>query len=499
MPAPHRELRLVVGEGDRGPIVAATTIVGALAILAVAVVASANVKVAAPAILLVVVAAASYRTLLRWQSLVTSLMVIVLFVPIRRYTLPGSLPFQLEPYRVITMFIAAGWVASLLVDPRVRLRRTCFDAPLAAVAASMLISDAMNGPRIHQLGVQSEVLKKLTFFASFFAIAYVIPSVIKKRADIDRVVNVLAAGGAALAVFALYESWTHHNVFNDLARYIPLLKLDQLPYSLVSVQNDRGGQVRAYGPAQSPIAFGALFVMLLPLGIYAYQRARRRLWGVVALLILLGAIATVSRTPILMLVVTTIVYWRFRGTQVKRLWPAVLPLLIAVHFALPGTIGSIKSAFFPKGGIIAEQQAGAGTYGSGRLADLVPGLHDAETHLTLGQGFGTRLTDRSSEKVNAPILDDQWLGTLLETGVFGVAAWVWFFSSFYRRMLRAAQADDTSRAWLFAGLGAAMLAFALSLATYDTFSFIQETIVAFVYIGLAGAALAERDPVRVAS
>ncbi len=491
--ASPRDLRLLIGQAERGPVVAAAVLFGSLAVLAIAVSSTAPLKIVVPGVLLAVVAATGYRTLLRWHVLLVTLALVVLFIPIRRYTLPGGLPFQLEPYRLLTAFVAGGWVASLLVDPRVRLRRTTFELPLALIALSMLLSDALNGARIHELGVQPEVIKKLTFFASFFAIAYLVPSVIRRRVHLDLLVSALVGGGAVLALCALWEAQTHYNVFNHLASYVPFLKLDKLPYSLISNQNDRGGRLRAYGPAQSPIALGALFVMLLPLGIYAAKRTRHLRWSVATVLIGFGALATVSRTAVIMLLVLAIVYWRFKKAEVKKLWPLLLPALVAVHFALPGTLGTLKDAFFPKHGIIAEQSAGKGTYGSGRIADLVPGVHDAMQHLTLGQGFGTRLTDRAEPRVNAPILDDEWLGRLLETGLVGVLAWLWLFSAFYRRMMRAARADDTPRGWLFAGLAASMLAFAVSMATYDTFSFIQVIIVAFLLLGLGAAALSVRD------
>jgi polysaccharide biosynthesis protein PslJ len=491
IPAP-RELGVLTGAGDRGPIVSAGVVFGSLLILTLSVFTTAPLKIVAPVTLLAIVVTTGYRRLLRWEALLSGLLIVVLFVPIRRYTLPGSLPFQLEPYRLLTTFIAAGWFASLLVDPRVRLRRTGFDLPLALIATSMLVSDAVNGRRIHELGVQTEVLKKLTFFASFFAIAYIVPSVVRRRSHIDKLVRVLVIGGAILAVLALWEGQTHYNVFNDLGRWIPVLKLDHLPYSLVSDQNDRGGRLRVYGPAQSPIAFGALFVMLLPFAIYLVKRTGRKLWAAAALLIVIGAFATVSRTAMVMLLVMALAYWRFKPVAVKRLWPLLIPLLAVVHIALPGTLGTLKGAFFPKGGIVAEQSAGAGTYGSGRIADLGPGLHEAKQHLLLGEGFGTRLTDRGEEKVNAPILDDQWLGTLLETGLLGIAAWVWLFARFYRRMLNAARDDDTARAWLLAGLGASILAFGISLGTYDTLSFIQVTILAFFQVGFGAAVLAAR-------
>jgi hypothetical protein len=486
-------LSVLIGAGDRGPIISAGVVFGSFFVLALSVLTTAPLKIVAPVTLLAIVVTTGYRRLLRWEALLSALVLVVLFIPIRRYTLPGSLPFQLEPYRLLTVFIAIGWLASLLVDPRVRLRKTGFELQLGLIALSMLLSDAVNGVRIHDLGVQTEVVKKLTFFASFFAIAYVVPSVVRRRSHVDRLARILVVGGTLLALCALWEGQMHYNVFNHLSQWVPVLKLDKLPYSLISNQNDRGGRLRVYGPAQSPIAYGALFVMILPVAIYLAKRTGRKLWVGATLLILIGAFSTVSRTAMIMLLAMAFAYWRFRRAEMKKLWPLVLPLLVVVHFALPGTLGTLKGAFLPKGGIIAEQSAGAGTYGSGRIADLGPGLHDAKQHLMLGQGFGTRLTDRSEEKVNAPILDDQWLGTLLETGLFGVLAWLWLFGRFYRRMMNAARADDTPRAWLLAGLAASTLAFAVSLATYDTFSFIQVTILLFFQLGLGAAALAARE------
>jgi O-antigen ligase len=488
-----REHTVLTGAGGRGQFVSAAVMLGALIVLTISASTSAPLKIVAPVVVLAVICAAGYRTLLRWETLLTGLVLVVLFIPIRRYTLPGGLPFQLEPYRLLTVFIATGWIASLLADPRVRLKKTGFELQFGLIALSMILSDAVNGGLIHRLGVQSEVVKNLTFFASFFAIAYIVPSLVRTRSQVDNIARTLVLGGVVLAVCALWEGQTHYNLFNHLASWIPVLKLDHLPYSLISSQNDRGGRLRVYGPAQSPIAFGALFVMLFPFAVYLAKRTGRKLWAAAALLILMGALSTVSRTAIVMLFVMAFSYWRFRKNDIKRLWPLVLPFILVVHLALPGTLGTLRSAFFPQGGLVAEQSAGAGTYGSGRIADLGPGLHEAKQRLLLGQGFGTRLTDRAEEKANAPILDDQWLGTLLETGLVGLLGWVWLFGSFYRRMMRAARLDNTSRAWLLGGLGASIFAFAVSLATYDTFSFIQVTIIAFFQIGFGTAVLAARE------
>ena len=61
----------------------------------------------------------SARCSIGWPRLIAALILIILFIPIRRYSLPGNLPFQLEPYRVFVALLVLGWVASLLVDPRI--------------------------------------------------------------------------------------------------------------------------------------------------------------------------------------------------------------------------------------------------------------------------------------------------------------------------------------------------------------------------------------------
>ncbi len=62
-----------------------------------------------------------------WRWLLGVLILIILFIPIRRYTLPGNLPFQLEPYRCCRP-VRARLVPSLLVDPPRAFRRTGFEA-----------------------------------------------------------------------------------------------------------------------------------------------------------------------------------------------------------------------------------------------------------------------------------------------------------------------------------------------------------------------------------
>ena len=62
------------------------------------------------------------RVLLAWPTLLGLILVVILFVPIRRYTVGGGLLFELEPYRIVIALVLACWFCALAADPRVRWR-----------------------------------------------------------------------------------------------------------------------------------------------------------------------------------------------------------------------------------------------------------------------------------------------------------------------------------------------------------------------------------------
>ena len=508
-------MRLVSGTFREGRIAAPALVFGALVPAVIGLVALPRATYAAPVIVVSVLVALTYNALLSWRVLLATLLLIILFLPIRRYSLPGNLPFQLEPYRLFVLLLGLLWITALLIDPRVKLRRSGFGGPLAAIAATALASVLLDPGRVQQvrevllpdgtlsaITIQADVAKRLTFFASFLLVFFIIVSLVRTMDDLDFLVGVLVVGGSAVAVAALVEANTHYNVFNHLHSIFPFMKPQSLPYSLIA-QDTRGGRLRVYASAEGPIALSAAFVMLTPLSVYL-ARTRRRRWWIATALLVMGCLATVSRTGILMLLAVALVYLRYRPVEIKRLWPLILPGLVAVHLALPGAIGTFSGAFFPKGGLVREQEGGAGTRGSGRLADVGPALDEWSRHPVFGEGFGTRITDLG--RANANILDDQWLGTLLETGILGAAAWIWLFSRFFRRMGRKAKEDpDSPLAWLYVGLAASTLAFAIGMLTYDAFSFTQVTFLLFIMLALGAALLAIEDkpasvtPRRIAS
>ena len=204
---------------ERRSILPAALVAGSVGLLAVGV--GSGVSMRGPVILVMLVTLATVALsigFVAWPQLIGSLILLILFVPIRRYFLPVSLPFQLEPYRIVVALLVLGWCASLLVDSRTRLRRTGFEGPIVLIVASSVASIVANPGRV--AGVSSFVDKKLMFFLSFVLVLYVISSVIRRLDEVDFLAKTLVGGGAVVAAFAIVEARTGFNIFNHLSRLV---------------------------------------------------------------------------------------------------------------------------------------------------------------------------------------------------------------------------------------------------------------------------------------
>ena len=484
-------------------------IVGAgLAVLCAAVAVERGVDVAAALLAVAALLTAAHRVAARWEMLIALLLIVILLIPIKRYEFAVALPFDLEPYRILIAMLVGLWAAALLVDRGIEPRGTFLDRPILLVTLTVIFSVALNPDAITHfdvvgafvgdelptaipdadqrpfVDVSTEVAKALLFFLSFLLVYYLIASVIRTREAIETLVKLLVVGGAFVALFAVVERRTGFNLFDRLGSVLPLLQFEG---SLEAVGRG-GGRLRVYGPAQHPIALAALLVVLLPLSVYLAYVHRRRVWFLTTALLVLGAMATVSRTGVVMLVVAAVVLGVLRPPALTNLWLFALPALIAVHLAVPGAIGGLRQSFFPSQGIIADQTEYGGRISSRRLG---PQFAIIKEQPAFGQGYGTRVT--AGQNRNSRILDNQWLATGVETGLLGVAAWAWLFGRFVRRAGGEAKRDPGPRGWLLAALAASVAAFALGMLTFDAFSFIQATVVLFVLLALGAATLASRE------
>jgi hypothetical protein len=377
------------------------------------------------------------------------------------------------------------WFLALAADPKVRWRASGYGAPIAVLWAGIFGSLAANIGAVN--ANSTGVLKALTFFASYFLVLSFVSSVVRRGAQLDRMIKLLVGGSALLGIAALYEWRTGVNLFNGLGRFLPFLVYQDIGEAMI-----RGSGARALASAQHPIALGAALVMMLPLSIYLFKRTGSKLWLAAAGVLTLGALATGSRTAAIMLLVVFVTFFVLKRDEMIKMAPVWLVLLVVIQGVMPGTLQSFKFMLNPT--YIAQEQAVAGGTGQGRLADLGPSLSEwAHGNPFVGSGFGTRAPADDANPNGAQILDDQWLGSLLEVGAIGVIGLWWLFSRGIRmagRLARTGKGEDT---WLGTALAASLTAWMVGLFTYDAFAFIQATFLAFILLGFASVAAHRTD------
>lgn len=492
----------------------AILLIGTLSLLAADVVVHGKGETPAAVVLAVVLILLGAWVASHWSWLVAGLVIVVVLIPSDgRYTLGGGLPFQLEPYRVFVALVLVGWIAALLSDRRVKLRRTGFEGPLALILFAIVGSDVLNPGRIS--GITSFVIKSLSLEASFLLIIYMVMSVVRERRVLESIMKVLVVAGCLEAIGAIVQRKLNYNPFDHLHLLLPIFR-----FNVVLVANNvRGGTIRATASAGHPIELSATMAMLLPFAIYLAVKRRHRMYWVAAVLLLAGDFAGGSRTGLISILVMLAVFLWLRPRETLRCWPALIPLLLIVHFLDPGALGGLYEGFFPQGGIVAQQSQtfigpGGVQENANRLSRVGPELQNFENYNPLfGEGFGTRVTGRTSltaaqptgvldyaingqsnptaSEDNAEILDDQWLGTLLETGILGIAGWVWMFVRLIRRLgARAKLERGSPDGWLPVALAAAAAGFASSMFFYDAFAYTQATFLMHLLIGCTGSLLA---------
>ena len=237
--------------------------------------------------------------------------------------------------------------------------------------------------------------------------------------------------------------------------------------------------------------------MLMPFAIYLGASTKRLIWWGCCGALVIGATSTVSRTAVVMLLFELAIIAAVRWNDVRRLWPLVIPLVALVHFALPGTIGTLHSAFFPSGGLVSEQETHATSLSTaGRVADIAPSLDQFEERPLAGGGLGARITTGPS--ANGRLLDNQWLGLIVDVGLLGTLAFAWLLLRSVRGQIHLARSDPGLGGYLPLACAAAVAGYGIGMLTYDSFSFTQTTFVFFVILGLGASYQLAVEPARAA-
>lgn len=415
-----------------------------------------------------------------WPHAISAFVLLVWLLPIKTYRLPVELPFNLELYRVllVLLIIVMGYA---LVGRFRTFSAAGVMLAIAAIAFSVLISQFVNLRTLDPDGGETVALNGFFYLVVPLIVFLLVCTAVKDLSDAETVVKAIVIGGLLVAVGAIYQARTNYNVFDHLDNWIPGLRHDARPDA-----GTRGGRLRVRSSAQHPIALGTVLMLTVPLAVYLISKAaalrHKVFWAAAAVVIGIGAFMPIARTAFVVGVTMLLLGLILRGRELIRFWPVLFVVVLALHFAAPGVIGAVYHAFTPREGLIQDASGRAGLAGSGRLADIEPGLDLWRTSPLVGIGRGNPLVGGQSGNSNrsSTIFDNQYMSSLVLTGLLGFAAVVCFLVVSASKLLNAGLARRGREGDFLACCGLAATGFAVGIFFFDAFSFVQVTIMYFV-------------------
>jgi len=433
------------------------------------------------------------RQFFNWTTMLFVLAAVVMFIPIRRYALPIEVGFALEPYRVLIAGLLIALAVSLIRHGTSRWKPVVWGWPIAIFLWTMFASLMINAVAITSAGGMNGG------FSNIFQLAFLLSVIVLTRQMLSTekvtmiLLNFFVFAGAIVGIFAFIERVSRRNIFLMLGEFLPLTILRDDAESL------RAGGSRAYASSQHPIALAVLFCLIIPIAIYLmrfspwprYDFTRKLVYTAAIGAMLVGMLSAVSRTGIVTLGVMFIFVLIFRPKLAGLLFAIGLPILVVVGLVLPQLFESMVLSLFDVEGVIASQLTSPGMAGQGRLADLPDAFGDFAQNPIGGTGLASRVV--VGEDANAQILDNQWLGTLLETGVLGivglVALFVWPIFVMMRFALRSNAPE--SRRFLTFAIATSTVGYTTAMFFYDAFAFMQTLLVLSMLYAVAAWAMTE--------
>jgi O-antigen ligase len=294
-------------------------------------------------------------------------------------------------------------------------------------------------------------------------------------ARVERLATLLrriVLGATAMSVLGIAEFLTGV----DATKYIVIPGLSV--HAQITDLTSREGLIRAAATAAHPLEFAAVLGMSLPLAIHQARFApaplRLRRWLQVVLIVAAMPM-TVSRSAVFELLVIGMVLfptWPRRDRRVAYL--VLLESLAALWLAKPSVLSGFGTLF---GQIGTDSSSASRTRAYSAAAPYVA------QHPWLGSGFETFFPQTYF------FVDNQYLTSLIETGVAGLLALLALFVTawFTARSARVAAADPQSRD-LAQCLAASVVAAAVSFAFFDALSFSIASGMCFLLLGCVGAA-----------
>ncbi|MEV4398355.1 O-antigen ligase family protein [Nonomuraea sp. NPDC049607] len=403
--------------------------------------------------------------------------VLVLLVLPARLVVAG-LPLSLTPAEIVALTLGLVWVCAQMISTTgaakganpARTAIFVYGALLLAVygytTSVYLPSDELN------LADHTLVL-----YLGYVSLVLVMCDGLGSRERLDFVLKAVVVGGTFSAVVALLQ----FRLDLDITQYMQFPGLRHSSTEEVPTVISRSDLRRVAGTLGHPIEFGAVSAMVLPIAAHLGFQARSRgqaatRWWICAAVIGAGLMFSVSRTAVLGLAGASIILllgWSNRRRLIAA--GAFVVFLGFMKVLVPGLLGTFYNLF-----------AGAGEDSSiiYRTHDYPFAMREFGRSPIFGRGPGTWYPFKHQ------VFDNQYLLSLVETGLIGVVGFVGVIVAGMSVALWARRlSTDPNVRNLGLTIAACLVIPLLGAATFDMLSFPGITSLMFLLIGAAGAML----------
>lgn len=406
--------------------------------------------------------------------LIAVLLVMIYWVPFESISLPISLPINSDLDRFVVGGVVLVWLLVLLSAPQfIRFRAAPINVGIYLFVGVALVSLAANVRQLAWDGELTLSIKQLSLIMSYLAV-FLVVSTSLRPSEVTAFAYLLVALAIGTAIGTIYQAISGNNPFYAISRVLFVGTNVTSPAAAAASVGGPGTRPSITGPALHGLADATLISTAVPFCICFARSAATRWpragWWLGIVILLAGCFATGRKTALLVPACSFIVLVCYEPRAYVRFLVAPVVAVGALAVVSPHTLSTL-------GFQVAHASQSSST--SSRTSDYAPIVPDVVSHLLFGRGYG------SFDPFKYRILDDQILGWLVETGVFGVIAYSVMVLGAVTTVHRRARFAVTNSDRLMQAVAAASIGYFITNFLYDTFGF-REAPYTFFFVAALG-------------
>ncbi len=392
---------------------------------------------------------------------VETVLALVICYPVVDYALRTSRYMLLASYwdELLLILLVLAWPAQMALRGRLTYRLTPMDMPIMLFLAVAVFLFLVRSP---QTGIAVEGLRVYLQYALWFFVA---SNLLLNKRQARFLVNLLVALGTLIALHGVYQF--------IIGVEIPSTWLDAA---------EGGVRTRVFSILHSPNVLGSFLVLLIPLTVSQLLSAGTRLqrYYYIACLapMVLSLIFTYSRGAWLAMAGAFVIYGLIYN------WRILLALGAAVY-AAPKLIPGISSRI----GYMLSPAYLLSSARAGRVARWNKAIEKLQNEPLFGEGFGRYGGAVAARYIpSSNYVDNFYLKTATESGLIGVAAFVWLLISGARCVLNSyRRLTDPYLKGLAGGLFAGLMGILLHNGVENIFEVPTMAVYFWLLLGVAAA------------